>query len=431
MVRVWRAITAVMLLAASAGCFDDGPGRNPTPEELGETQAWTKTYLPGYNLTGEPSIAVAPDGTTYVLAVAADVPDLGTANLVWRGDGNATRWTSLGPVNADRGSEDGDIAVRADGSVWAATLWLECTTVAVSRDQGSTWSDGQDACGAGPVGQRTWYDRPWLATTADATYLSYLLTPPLVATTPVGSAIARSADGESWASALSGLPPGFVPGRLASDGVRLALAMAPAAASPDPSAPGASLGHLGVTMAVSADGGASWTYHPVTQATVDGRLNAALAPDAAVIAWTEASAAGHSLRVASAAADLLFRSETVASEGTNVYAWASITNDHVLVTWLHTASAAGPGHVAADAQWRVRMLLDGVVREFPPVVATGPLCPTGTIVNVAGCRILGDFFSSALLPDGTPVVALNDGTAAGAEAFRAPTIVLRGVPPQV
>src|SRR5947209_6969587 len=122
------------------------------------------------NQTGEPSIAVAPDGTEYI--GAPDGPGVRTpaalgasgtgGSLVWRSDNRGRSWTLLGSYDVPTGGGDSDIAVAPNGTVYASGLsYAACSTIGVSTDKGQTWlNDPLAGCGRIPVLN----DRQWTAT---------------------------------------------------------------------------------------------------------------------------------------------------------------------------------------------------------------------------------------------------------------------------
>jgi hypothetical protein len=122
------------------------------------------------NPTAEPSIAVAPDGTEYI--VAPDGPgvrapaQLGGSgfggSLVWRSTDHGRTWVSLGNYDVPTGGEDTDIAVAPDGTLYASGLsTVACSTVSRSTNRGDTWTPMPVAgCGREPLIN----DRQWTAT---------------------------------------------------------------------------------------------------------------------------------------------------------------------------------------------------------------------------------------------------------------------------
>jgi len=122
------------------------------------------------NQTGEPSIAVAADGTEYI--VAPDGAGVRTpsalggggsgGSLVWRSDNRGRSWIFLGSYDVPTGGGDSDIAVAPNGTLYASGLsYAACSTIGVSTDKGQTWIDDPLAgCGKIPVLN----DRQWTAT---------------------------------------------------------------------------------------------------------------------------------------------------------------------------------------------------------------------------------------------------------------------------
>src|SRR3954468_13444363 len=75
------------------------------------------------DMTGEPSIAVAPDGTEYI--VAPDGPGVRApsalggsgvgGSLIWRSSDHGKTWARLGSYDVPTGGGDSDVAVAPDG----------------------------------------------------------------------------------------------------------------------------------------------------------------------------------------------------------------------------------------------------------------------------------------------------------------------------
>src|SRR3954451_13092195 len=121
------------------------------------------------DMTGEPSITVARDGTEYIIApdgagVRAPAALGGSGvggSLVWRSTDHGRTWTRLGSYDVPTGGGDSDIAITPDGTLFASGLsYLACSTVSRSSDKGDTWLPMPVAgCGRIPVSN----DRQWNA----------------------------------------------------------------------------------------------------------------------------------------------------------------------------------------------------------------------------------------------------------------------------
>jgi hypothetical protein len=127
------------------------------------------------DMTGEPSIAVAPDGTEYI--VAPDGPGVRApaalggsgvgGSLIWRSSDHGRTWTRLGSYDVPTGGGDTDVVVTPDGTLYASGLsYVACSTVARSTDKGDTWVAVPVAgCGRTPVSN----DRQWNAVDGNGT----------------------------------------------------------------------------------------------------------------------------------------------------------------------------------------------------------------------------------------------------------------------
>lgn len=130
----------------------------------------TPVHVDLANQTAEPSIAVGPDGTEYI--VAPDGPGVRTpsqlgssgfgGSLVWRSTDHGRTWASLGNYDVPTGGDDTDIAVAPDGTLYASGLSaVACSTVSRSTDRGENWTPMPIAgCGREPLIN----DRQWTAT---------------------------------------------------------------------------------------------------------------------------------------------------------------------------------------------------------------------------------------------------------------------------
>jgi hypothetical protein len=185
---------------AAALCCLGGQGSNcPGPSSNtaeGATASFTFAPLPtapdsgpGRNINKEPGIAVAPDGAFWIAATRGPFPFVSD---VWRStDGGSSYQWMAAPFNPVPGSpvfgfagHDADVAVataaNAQGhyNVYVANHWLNVTgndtkiSMAISQDAGTSWIIHPLA------GEVPGDDRPWLATDGACTvYLAYHATP--------------------------------------------------------------------------------------------------------------------------------------------------------------------------------------------------------------------------------------------------------------
>lgn len=102
---------------------------------------------------GEPSLGVAADGTLFGNGRANNGAQFDPGAAYRSRDGGAT-WEKLGAPTDPMPNLDPDLAVDADGVVWFDTLYVGCTTVSVSRDQGDTWSTPNPLACVPPAGDR-------------------------------------------------------------------------------------------------------------------------------------------------------------------------------------------------------------------------------------------------------------------------------------
>ena len=142
------------------------------------------TNLPR-NLDAEPGIAVDGAGTYWIASdISPNAPDprdskpvgLLTGGDIWKSTdgGQSYQWVA-NPFSAQGGNnpglagEDTDIAAasapNSNGfyNVYAVSLWVGSTSVAVSQDGGKTWSTN-------PLGGVPAQDRPWVAADGACTY---------------------------------------------------------------------------------------------------------------------------------------------------------------------------------------------------------------------------------------------------------------------
>ncbi|MDQ1697811.1 MAG: repeat-like domain, partial [Frankiaceae bacterium] len=168
--RVSLGVIVVALAAVSA----------PASQAAGGRHFSKPVHVDPANPTGEPSMAVAPDGTEYI--VAPDGPGARTpaalggqgvgGSLIWRSRDHGRTWTRLGSYDVPTGGGDSDIAIAPDGTLYASGLsYLACSTVSRSTDHGDTWLPMPLAgCGRQPLSN----DREWNATYGSDTVYSVI-----------------------------------------------------------------------------------------------------------------------------------------------------------------------------------------------------------------------------------------------------------------
>jgi hypothetical protein len=160
-----RRSGVLAIILCSAGLLATAPG-SPAAALPGRTFAPSVT-VDRTNTTGEPSVAVAPDGGVYVIAPdgpGARLPGaLGAGgsggSLVWRSDDGGAAWRLLGSSDVPTGGGDSDIAIARNGTIFASGLsYAACSTVSVSKDRGETFVPVPVAgCGQVPLSN----DRQW------------------------------------------------------------------------------------------------------------------------------------------------------------------------------------------------------------------------------------------------------------------------------
>lgn len=247
----WRgALLAVCLLA---GCLAPAADIEPATAPTSVPEA---VRVLGVSAR-EPAIAQLPDGTLLVAAYGgADQVERGTRPILFRsGDGGAT-WTRVEQgtvIDGAIGNSDADLAVAPDGTAYHATMtwlpWGHAISVGASVDGGTTWTWETVAAMPG-------VDRPWVEVAPDGVaHLTW--------SSPRGLHHATSSDrGASWTEGPLVHPTGgsgvLAIGPSGELAVRVFPLRAPATLGvafvflmQDPAADG---------VAVSRDGGATWTY---------------------------------------------------------------------------------------------------------------------------------------------------------------------------
>ena len=246
-------IAFVALLAPLSGCLDgdggDGPGDGAAPDAM----PWTfSNILIGPGGDAETSVLVGPDG----LVLACSHGGFGQPSPSWVSEDAGDTWRRLDPQPNPIVSGDCDWAVLDDGT-WAIVYdTIASSTVATSRDRGSTWSlNYASAIPAGGV------DRPWLTSEGNTMYMAYAN---VMAVEPAVNMLAVSHDGgRTWTEhhvahtvtlEEDDRPNTVIGHPLVGDGtIRIPLASADLSNG----------GPTWLSFAVSRDEGTTWTEEPV------------------------------------------------------------------------------------------------------------------------------------------------------------------------
>ncbi|HWG91650.1 MAG TPA: sialidase family protein [Candidatus Thermoplasmatota archaeon] len=165
-----RALLLALLLvtaAVAAGCVTSEeapatPADTATPGNLTNVTRVVTIVDPAGGL-GEPSLGVTPSGVLFTNGGSAADP-----MIVYRSRDNGTTWENIGFAPELIPNLDPDLAVDVDGTVWANVLYVGCNAVAVSRDEGETWTMNPAVCN-GPVGDRQYV----IPTKGGTAYLYY------------------------------------------------------------------------------------------------------------------------------------------------------------------------------------------------------------------------------------------------------------------
>jgi hypothetical protein len=387
---------------------------------------------PNYGIAGEPSVAVAPDGTYYVSAPLIDLTLIaggitGTGSFgqgrVWASSDGATFHLLNGAdgylehTQKQGGNGDTDIAVDATGRVHFVDLGAGIPYL-TSDDQGGNWTDRGNLSKPS-----TSVDRQWISVKGETVAVSWRdfnVNPASI------RAVVSTDRGETWADAVDVAPDGLGgPIVLAPNGMDVYL---PYVGSSNV-----------VTVGVSHDGGKTWkdssTKHVLpapSQDPVEGAtslLFPVLDVDAAgnvFLVWSEyradGTAAVHLMRSTDRAATWTDLAELSPPNGNDVFPWVAAGDaGRVAVVFLRSNLAIDPQ--VGPHQWHLveSASIDALAAKptwsealvTPNVVHTGAICMNGggcgAIVDpVYGDRTLLDFIECAIAPDGSVAVSWTE-----------------------
>lgn len=402
------ALTA--LLAVPVSAVAPGPAAlalgGAPPTSLAAPSFGAVVQLPSSTGFGEPSIAVGPEGNVYVAAP-------GGTTTVWRSNDGGT---SFGRVAGSLGaSGDSDIAVDADGTVYASDLFNN-VPVSVSNNHADSFQFKTNTANGGAN------DRQWVGAHGH------------------GNVWSQWRDGSTLRVAISHDGGHNYTRVVAATGVVYQGNML-VTSDEDLYIPYTDNGAGNLHLAASHDAGQNWTTTDAAQVPGNPMIFPAVAVDAAgtvYIAWAELDAGGGLPNVA--AIKLVVSHDGGASWGSpiklsddnnyNMFPWiVADAAGHVAVTWLEGQYPAGVPVVldpnyAAGVSWYVKVAVSTNADSATPtfssaratgVMHTGPICYNGTACSPApnplyGNRALLDFYEMTEMPDGNVIVTFAGDT---------------------
>ncbi|HWG90916.1 MAG TPA: sialidase family protein [Candidatus Thermoplasmatota archaeon] len=452
-----RALLALTLLLAApllAGCLTPA-GTEEAPVVLVPQLPALPEFLPVVAMDqptsgAEPNIAILPDGTIFITAVAGsqEKPNAREgAAWLWRSKDGGTTWetlrqpqrdTPLGTPTAPNtrrpfGSSDADVVASPDGWVYYSDWWLVRAPVFApgvptpsggnylverSNDGGDTWESTSVT-----IPDATDVDRQWLLAGPDGWVgLFYAYFHPVE--NRVGSvqgtfvmsikAVYSKDYGATWSDAFTVVPTvenhayQISHPRLLPDGT-IVMAYADITSTDDAGAdPGA------VKLAVSVDQGLTWEQRHVADVPLGfdnlWAVQATTTPQGGTtVVW-----AAHDTNdtISIHVADSLDAGRTwtpptlVQGGGLHFLPWAAADrNGRVALGWYGGNATGKPEEAPEDTLWHayvaVRDTLNGewaVSPVSPDPVKVGPLCPKGAACSAN--RELLDYVSLDYGPDG-------------------------------
>lgn len=246
--RAWRtAAFASGACVALSACGQDG-GARTTPPPASASLVLSDAVDHVDRLAREPMVVEHPNGTLFVTGYGG-----GNTPRLWRSPDAGATWTRVNVGDESDGAignSDVDLAVAPDGTLYFISMSydpvkFEGTQIAVgaSRDAGTTWTWTT-------LSKTRYDDRPWIEVTPDGAAHA-------IWNDGSGVSYAVSRDrGETWTERPRIHPQGHSSHLAAGPGGELAVRITPVSASMN-------VRHEGVELvAVSTDGGATWTKYP-------------------------------------------------------------------------------------------------------------------------------------------------------------------------
>ena len=368
------------------------------PDVLPEALAGVVAVIDPEGGHGEPSFGAARDGTLYANGLG------GRGGGVYRSVDSGATWERIATPIEPMDNFDPDLAVDVDGTVWFSALWIGCTSVAMSRDAGETWTANPAACNA-PVS-----DRQYVVPTSGGTAYLYSHQLPTfwqmaAKTTDFGATWIPTAPVEPVTNTLLTESSGWGGGGFwneAKDSVWFTWAWN----GGDGWSPG---------YAVTRDGGASWETGQLPSMGGDG-LGLSLVVGAAdeagnvYLAWGETAGEGTAIYLAASADDGATWTDPMrVDNATGSKVFPAITAGapgKVAVAFYESADEAYPDDVAGS--WNVTLAWTSDAFAAEPTFERGTLSPSpvkegGICISGTTCtsdREFADYFQIHVLPDG-------------------------------
>lgn len=462
-----RAILVLigLWLAGCASPNPPGPDSDPAPAVGEYARALTFTQLGAIGrgwtvLTGEPSLAVAPDGALFARHLGCDdsvayLADLGGHELAGasgrttcihgrtlRSQDEGKTWSLLNdPVTgrlsdeAPAGDGDPDIAIDAAGSIYTVDMGCEQTTLSDpqencrfvhliahrSDDRGDSWAYLGEIL---PTGEQN--DRPWI-TAADAGHIIVTWWDPESSPDhPAPLDVRTSFDGGRTFSEAKRIREGIGwlgKPQFARDSLHVYIPFT----VPDPPDPSSTQRVYALHVGRSVDGGRTWedidTGVKVSARRDSHRSGLAVAPNLAVtraghVAWlytdrVPATGGATESRVVVKATWSFDAGSTwsppveISRTPSAIMPWgAALPDGHLVVTYYANKLEGDPNYVGLwDVEVAVVDLESGAIAHgvVAPDVHRGGLC-SSTLACDFSPR---EFFQNAVLPDGRIAVVYS------------------------
>ncbi len=427
MYRAW-SMAAVMVATVVAGCLEQDPDK--TPDDISSTIKFSVPVVPQDHPDGfgsEPSILVASDGSIYVTSILGTTSKRGDG--LWKSADTGVTWTYLGMPDYPYGGGDADIDEDGDGTLYLTGMWRPASlpvyvtggqSVATSNDGGETWN-------LMPLASMTPVtDRQWLITIGDDTALLFYIG-------AAGLMFTRSInDGVAWttpvpvAGSHGSIAGMYGPVGVGSRGMPGDPVLAPDGTLYIPYGPGPGGGTF-QSVYVSRDQGLTFEESVIAtppNGVLYGALFSAAAVDSAgvvYVAWAVREGGGTHIEYAYSDDGAASWSEPtrVTPEGvTAVFPWVTAGDEGRIAISYYRATGDFAGERApADTKWFAATsvstdantadasFINALISDNP--AHKGPLCTTGAACSNK-IRKLGDFFETALLPDGRIIASWAD-----------------------